>query len=222
MIYYFIFSIILCITQLFAEEKKLQIKTAIIEKGSIKLDGILDESAWNTVEPATGFKQRDPNEGDPCTEKTEVYVIYDEDNLYIGAKLFDSNPSGILAPHKKRDAPLRGDDRFMFILDTFHDYRTGYFFEINPAGLMGDGIIGVGGRFNVNKSWDGIWDTRVIIDNHGWSAEIVIPFQTLAFDPNNETWGINFQRTIRRKNEDAKWTGYKRGIWLTKRNIQTL
>ena len=216
MIYYFIFSIILCITQLFAEEKKLQIKTTIIEKGSIKLDGVLDESAWYTVEPATGFKQRDPNEGEPCTEKTEVYVIYDEDNLYIGAKLFDSNPSGILAPHKKRDAPLRGDDRFMFILDTFHDYRTGYFFEINPAGLMGDGIIGVGGRFNVNKSWDGIWDTRVIIDKDGWSAEIVIPFQTLAFDPNNDTWGINFQRTIRRKNEDAKWTGYKRGIWLTK------
>ena len=94
MIYYFILTIILCITQLFAEEKKLQIKTTIIEKGSIKLDGVLDESAWYTVEPATGFKQRDPNEGEPCTEKTEVYVIYDEDNLYIGAKLFDSNHHG--------------------------------------------------------------------------------------------------------------------------------
>jgi len=214
--FHYLVMIILLFNQLFSQENRPVITTKIVEKGSIKLDGILDEPVWFTVEPATDFKQRDPIEGAPCSEKTEVYVIYDQDNLYIGAKFYDSNPEGIMAFQKKRDAPLRGDDRFMFIIDTYRDYRTGYFFETNPVGILGDGIIGVGGRFNLNKSWDGIWDVRVTIDESGWTAEIVIPFQTLAFDPNNDTWGINFQRTIRRKNEDAKWTGYKRGLWLTK------
>ena len=214
--FHYLVMIILLINQLFSQENRPVITTKIVEKGSIKLDGVLDEPVWFTVEPAMDFKQRDPIEGAPCSEKTEVYVIYDQDNLYIGAKFYDSNPEGIMAFQKKRDAPLRGDDRFMFIIDTYRDYRTGYFFETNPAGILGDGIIGVGGRFNLNKSWDGIWDVRVTIDESGWTAEIVIPFQTLAFDPSNDTWGINFQRTIRRKNEDAKWTGYKRGLWLTK------
>ena len=214
--FYFFLLLLLFFTQLFSDDKRAQLHTAIVEPGSIKLDGIIDEPAWFIVKPATGFKQRDPIEGEPCTEKTEVYVIYDQDNLYIGAIFYDSDPENIMAYQKKRDASLMGDDRFMFIIDTYRDYRTGYFFETNPAGILGDGLIGVGGKFNLNKSWDGIWDVRVNIDENGWSAEIVIPFQTLAFDPNNDTWGINFQRTIRRKNEDAKWTGYKKGLWLTK------
>ena len=98
----------------------------------------------------------------------------------------------------------------MWILDTFRDGRTGYFFEINPKGLMGDGIVGSGGRWNINKSWDGIWDAKVIINEEGLSAEIEIPFRTLNFNPEIDTWGVNFQRTIRRKNEDARWSGYKR------------
>ena len=193
---YFLIPLLLFFTQLFSEQKRPQLHTVIVETGSIILDGVLDEPVWFTVEPATEFKQRDPIEGAPCTEKTEVYVIYDQDNLYIGAKFYDSNPEGIMAYQKKRDASLSGDDRFMFIIDTYRDYRTGYFFETNPAGILGDGIIGVGGRFNLNKSWDGIWDVRVTIDESGWSAEIVIPFQTLSFDTNDDTWGINFQRTI--------------------------
>ncbi|MEE2877139.1 MAG: DUF5916 domain-containing protein [Candidatus Neomarinimicrobiota bacterium] len=181
----------------------------------IRLDGILDEAVWESVSPATGFIQEDPKEGAPSTETSEVYVLYDKDNLYIGARLYDSDPSGILAYQKRRDASLRTDDRFMWILDTFLDGRTGYFFEINPAGLMGDGILGAGGHWNVNKSWDGIWDARVQITEEGWSAEIEIPFRTLNFDPELDSWGINFQRTIRRKNEDARWTGFKRNQNLT-------
>ncbi len=129
----------------------------------IRLDGILDEAVWETVEPATGFIQEAPEEGEPSTENSEVYILYDKHNLYIGAILYDSDPSGILAYQKRRDASLRTDDRFMWILDTFLDGRTGYFFEINPAGLMGDGILGAGGWWNINKSWDGIWDARVQI-----------------------------------------------------------
>ena len=198
-----------------AQEEKPVIETRDIGTFEIKLDGVLDEEVWRSVTPATGFIQEDPNEGEACTEESEIYIIYNKDNLYIGAKLYDSNPSGILAYQKRRDAWLVTDDRFMLILDTFLDGRTGYFFEINPAGLLGDGILGSGGHWNVNKSWDGIWDVRVVIDDEGWTAEIVIPFRTLNFDPELDTWGINFQRTIRRKNEDARWSGYRRNQNLT-------
>ena len=198
-----------------SNDKRVMI-TRQITKGKIKLDGLLNEPEWKMVSPAKDFIQRDPNEGSPSTEKTEVYVIYDENNLYIGAMLFDSNPDGILAYQKRRDQSLRTDDRFMWILDTFLDGRTGYFFEVNPAGLMGDGlIIGSESYWGTNKDWNGIWDARVVILPEGWSVEVVIPFRTLNFNPSLETWGINFQRTVRRKNEDAKWTGFERNKKLT-------
>ena len=145
-----------------------------------------------------------------------MYVIHDKENLYIGAILFDSNPDGILAYQKRRDQSLRTDDRFMWILDTFLDGRTGYFFEVNPAGLLGDGlIIGGDSYWGINKDWNGIWDARVVVIPEGWSVEVVIPFRTLNFDPNLDTWGINFQRTVRRKNEDMKWEGFERNKKIT-------
>ncbi|HSG49584.1 MAG TPA: DUF5916 domain-containing protein, partial [Longimicrobiales bacterium] len=97
-----------------------------------------------------------------------------------------------------------------WILDTFLDGRTGYFFEINAAGLMGDGLITGGQGFGINKSWDGIWEARTDTQDDGWSAEIRIPFQTLNFNPRSDTWGINFQRTIRRTNEEILWRGWRR------------
>ena len=199
-----------------SDNGKRAIITKQISKGKIQLDGLLNEPEWKMVSPATDFIQRDPDEGSPSSEKTEVYVIYDEENLYVGGMLFDSNPDGILAYQKRRDQSLRTDDRFMWILDTFLDGRTGYFFEVNPAGLMGDGlIIGGDSYWGTNKDWNGIWDARVVVVPEGWSVEVVIPFRTLNFDPNLDTWGINFQRTIRRKNEDAKWEGFERNKKLT-------
>ena len=201
--------------EIIANEKRVVI-TKKISTGKIELDGFLDEPEWKMVSPAKDFIQRDPIEGAPSTEKTEVYVIYDEDNLYIGAMLFDSNPDGILAYQKRRDQSLRTDDRFMWILDTFLDGRTGYFFEVNPAGLMGDGlIVSSESYWGTNKDWNGIWDARVVIVPEGWSVEVVIPFRTLNFNPDLDTWGINFQRTVRRKNEDAKRNGFQRNKKLT-------
>ncbi len=214
-IYYFLLSIAF-ISSLWSNQNSIEkdqlrfVETMDIGETEIRLDGRLDEEEWKLVTPASDFIQEDPIEGMACTEKTEVYILYNNDNLYFGIKLFDSDPSGILAYQKRRDASLRTDDRLMWILDTFRDGRTGYFFEINPKGLMGDGIVGSGGRWNINKSWDGIWDAKVIINEEGWSAEIEIPFRTLNFNPALDTWGVNFQRTIRRKNEDARWSGYKR------------
>ena len=198
------------------DSEKRAIITKQISENKIEIDGLLNEPEWKMVLPAKDFIQRDPIQGSPATEKTEVYVIHDKENLYIGAILFDSNPDGILAYQKRRDQSLRTDDRFMWILDTFLDGRTGYFFEVNPAGLLGDGlIIGGDSYWGINKDWNGIWDARVVVIPEGWSVEVVIPFRTLNFDPNLDTWGINFQRTVRRKNEDMKWEGFERNKKIT-------
>ena len=181
------------------------------EDAHIRLDGILNEPFWEGAPAATDFRQQEPREGEPATERTRVHVVYDRENLYIGAVLYDSDPAGVLGRQLQRDAGLGSDDRFMWILDTFLDGRTGYFFEINPAGLMGDGLLrGSPGGSAVNKSWDGIWEARVARGDWGWSAEIRIPFRTLNFDPAAAAWGINFQRTVRRKNEESLWTGHLR------------
>jgi hypothetical protein len=181
---------------------------------AIDLDGRLDEEAWSLATPISDFTQQYPVEGGTPSERTEIRVVFNGDELYIGAMLYD-DPSGILAYQLRRDAGLGTDDRFMWILDTFLDGRTGYFFEINAAGLMGDGLItggggGGGGGGRMQKSWDGIWETRVSRRPDGWSAEIRIPFRTLNFDPNLDSWGINFQRTIRRRQEEILWRGYRR------------
>ncbi|HUE89856.1 MAG TPA: DUF5916 domain-containing protein [Vicinamibacterales bacterium] len=182
----------------------------------IELDGVLDEPVWLRAVPATDFRQQEPIEGAPPSERTEVRVAFSANSLYIGAHLFDSDPAGIKGFQQRRDAGLGSDDRFMWILDTFRDGRTAYFFEINPAGLLGDGLLRIGSGRNLSKSWDGIWDVRVSRHERGWTAEIRIPFRTLNFDPGSDLWGINFQRTIRRRNEELIWSGYRRnqGLFL--------
>ncbi len=180
----------------------------------VELDGILDEPFWSEIEPTNNFTQQEPDEGEEPTERTEIYVAYSSSHLYIGAKLFDTDPERILAYQKRWDQSLRTDDRFMWILDTFNDGRNAYFFEINPAGLMGDGLLTVGQGRTLNKSWDGIWNVRVDKNEKGWFAEIRIPFRTLDFDPDNTVWGINFQRTVRRHNEEILWSGFQRNQGL--------
>ena len=189
---------------------------------AIELDGRILEEAWQLATPITDLTQQEPVEGGTPSERTEIRIVFDEDHLYIGAILYD-DPAGILAYQRQRDAGLNTDDRFMWILDTFLDGRTGYFFEINPAGLMGDGLLsggggrggGGGGGGGVSKAWDGIWEARTARREDGWSAEIRIPFRTLNFNPDLDTWGINFQRTIRRRNEEILWRGFRRneGLW---------
>ena len=180
----------------------------------IALDGRLDESPWARAPVSDRFLQQEPVEGQQPTERTEVRVAYDADNLYIGATLHDSDPDGIIGFQRRRDQDLSSDDRFMLILDTFLDGRTAYFFETNPAGLMGDGLVRATGYGSVNKAWDGIWEARTARGRFGWSAEIRIPFRTLNFDESSDTWGINFQRTVRRKNEELVWSGFRRNQGL--------
>ena len=188
---------------------------------SIVVDGAPDETAWQKALPATGFLQRDPDNGEPATEKTEVRVVFDRDRLILGVTCYDSDPSALLGNQMQRDQAFDADDRFMFAIDPFLDGRTGYFFEINPSGAMGDGLISSptgGGDFGgeMEKSWDGIWLARVRRTGIGWTAEVEIPFKTINFNPDTDTWGANFQRTVRRKNEDSLWTGWLRDEGLTR------
>ncbi len=194
------------------------------EADIIRLDGVPDEAVWERVQPATGFLQRDPNNGDPATERTEVRIVYDAERLLLSVMCYDSEPERVLGNQMQRDRSFEADDRFMWTLDTFLDGRTGYFFEINPAGAMGDGLVDPGADTGwnndlgagINRSWDGIWLARVRRTTTGWTAEVEIPFRTVNFDPNAGAWGINFQRTIRRKNEDVLWSGHARNQGLAR------
>ena len=184
---------------------------ALLDGETIVLDGILDESAWKRAKPGTDFIQEDPNHGGTPTERTEVRFAFDRENLYMGVYNFDSEPDKMLGNTMKRDEYLRADDRFMWVMDTFLDRQTGYFFEMNPSGLMADSLMAPGGG---NRNWDGIWDAKVLKSDLGWTIELALPFRTLNFDPNGTAWGVNFQRTIRRKNEENVWTGHMRNQGL--------
>ena len=193
---------------------------AAIPPGStMHIDGALDEPAWETAPAVVDFRQRDPENGAPATQRTVVRVLFDSSRLIIGAKLFD-DPAGIRANQMQRDGSFASDDRFIVTLDTFRDGRNGYFFEVNPLGAMLDGLITPGGTSEfgaaVNTSWDGIWTARVLRGADGWSVEMEIPFRTLSFNPSSETWGLNLQRTIRRKNEESLWAAYDRSLGVTR------
>lgn len=179
------------------------------------LDGRLTEEAWRRATPASGFRQQDPNTGDAATEPTEVRVLYDARRVLIGVICFDSEPGRVMGNQMQRDQSLAADDRFMIAIDTYSDGRSGYYFEINPSGAMGDGLIVSGNGAAVNRSWDGIWNARASRDERGWSAEVEIPLNTINFKPDTSSWGINFQRTIRRKIEETLWSGWARNQGLT-------
>lgn len=190
---------------------------------AITADGKLDEPIWQRALPATDFMQRDPHLGEPATERTEVRVAYSRNNLYLGVICFDSEPDKLMGNTMLRDAALNSGDIFQWTFDPYLDGRSGYFFEMNPSGAMGDSLLGgggAGGDFRGGdfgggaRAWDGIWYAKVNKSEIGWTIEIEIPFRTLNFDPRAPAWGFNMQRTIRRKNEEALWTGWPRNQGL--------
>jgi len=197
---------------IFGEGRRTMTAERLREGESVELDGRLDEAFWQRAVPATDFIMQDPILGGTPTEPTEVRIAFDRDNLYMGVTAHDSEPDRLLGNTMRRDETLQSDDRFMWTMDTFLDQQSGYFFEMNPYGLMADAVMGPGGTNN--RQWDGIWDARVYRGEIGWTIEIVIPFRTLNFDPNAPAWGINFQRTVRRKSEETLWSGHQRNQGL--------
>ena len=184
---------------------------ALYISDKIKIDGILNEPVWEKAVPVSDFTQRELNEGEKATEKTEVRIVYDKDNLYIGIMCYDSEPDKIIHNELKRDGSLYSDDNITIILDTYKDFRSGFFFEINPNSARKDALISGSGRYGLNFNWDGVWDVGSKINGDGWSAEIIIPFKTLRFPKSgNVVWGFNVRRMIQRKNEEVLWQAWSR------------
>ncbi len=180
---------------------------------AIKIDGLLDEPVWSTAEPATDFRQETPTEGAPASERTEVRVLYDDKNLYLGIQAFDADPARINARDLVRDSLFATDDRIEIILDTYHDRRNAFRFAVNPLGTQQDALITDEGR-DVNRSWDGSWISAGRIDAKGYIVEIAIPLTTLRFTEGIDAWGFNVSRVIRRKNEENLWTSWQRSYGL--------
>ncbi len=185
----------------------------------IVLDGILSEPAWQKAAPATHFTQNNPEEGTPATQDTDVRVLYDNANLYIGVVAHDDHAAEIITNDLKKDFDTASTDLFEVLIDTFHDERNGYLFATNPRGAKWDAQEVNDGR-DVNSNWDGIWDVRTHVGPTGWTAEIRIPFRTLRFTAADaQTWGINFLRQIRRRNETTFWAPIPRNYTITRASM---
>lgn len=168
-----------------------------------KIDGRIDEAVWQQAAQVTDLIQREPDTGQPVSEKTIVYICYDKNNLYVAFNCFD-DPKKITAKEIGRDATLRSEDKITITIDTFLDRRNAFWFEISPRGSKGDALFGQNGSVR-NKDWDGIWEGRSIIHQEGWSCEIAIPFKSLNFHPTQTTWGIKFSRDIQHRSEVSVW-----------------
>jgi hypothetical protein len=175
---------------------------AVRASGPITLDGLPDEAAWSDAPIASHFLQNDPREGEPATFDTEVRVVYD-DALYFGVFAKDDEPGRLIVNDLKKDFDTESSDGFRIVFDTFHYARNGYTFATNPAGAKYDAQMANEGR-DRNANWYGIWDVATRTAETGWYAEIRVPFRALKFEGRDiQTWGVNFERKVRRLNEDS-------------------
>jgi hypothetical protein len=198
------------------------IASALRVEASPMLDGHLDDAAWAGAPVLTGFVQHEPFDGTPATERTEVRIVFDREAIYIGARLFDRDPGGIVHGEVRRDVDLKEQDAFIVVLDTYRDHQNGFVFGTTPAGIEHDGQItkegegGFGGPSSTprngqtgapNLNWDGTWRVVTSVDSAGWTAEFRIPFETLRYGGGKiQEWGLNLARYIRRNNEEDFWS----------------
>jgi hypothetical protein len=172
----------------------------------ITVDGLLEESAWTSAPDIGNLIQREPRTGETPSEKTQVRLLHDANNLYIAVMCYDSEPDKVIGTQMERDADLsRSDDRITIVLDTFRDQRNAFFFSTNPAGALVDGLVFANGQSN--NDWDTIWTVRTKRTDQGWSAEFAIPFKSLNFPSGRSVWGFNIARNIHRKLEEDRWSG---------------
>ena len=171
--------------------------------GAIRIDGSLDEPAWERATPVTGFRQRDPDEGAPVSQPTVVRVLHDADALYIGARLDDA--AGVTSQLGRRDMALLNSDWLAVTIDSYHDHRTAFRFQVNPHGVQRDATVSMAAQGeDEDASWDAVWEVETSAGAGGWVAEIRIPFSQLRFRPSGEaTWGIQLERIIGRRGEIA-------------------
>ena len=168
------------------------------------IDGILDEAFWATIQPVTGFRQREPVDGAPATERTEVRIAFTESALYFGMSMFDSEPDLILGNILQRGGWIDKDDNVRIAIDTYRDRRNAYLFEIGALGAQDDALIS--DEATEDWNWDGVYTTEARVTDEGWFLEVEIPFTTIRFDDTQAPeMGIAIFRSIRRKNEQVYW-----------------
>ena len=187
-------------------ERELPRMSAHRTSEKIKVDGVLDEPVWHSVEPIRQLYQIQPDQGEPATEQSEVRILYDDKKLYFGFIFFDSEMDKIVANDMRRDSSgLRSNDYGFLLLDTYNDRRNAVFFRFTPVGGMEDTAVSNSGG-SLNTSWDIVWECRCRINEDNWTVEIAIPFSQLRFERRDVmNWGINFGREIARKQEIDAW-----------------
>ena len=176
--------------------------------GVPEIDGVLDEATWATATLVTDLHQLDPVEYAAPSQRSEIRLYYDDDALYVAARLWDAEADRITAQVLRQGEGLASEDRFSVILDPYLDRRNGYRFQVNPNGVRWEALYQ--DTSNLESNWDGIWLGAATRDERGWTAEMAIPFKTLSFNPNNSDWGINFERTIQRNGETLGWVSRNR------------
>ncbi|MEO6709844.1 MAG: DUF5916 domain-containing protein, partial [Planctomycetota bacterium] len=180
--------------------------SAVVARTAIapRIDGVLEPEVWGSATSIGPLTQVEPHTGAEPSERTDVRILYDSEQIYLGIRCFDREPEKIVATQASRDAELDPDDRIELVIDTFLDRRSAFYFQMSPAGSKGDALISGDGS-DYNKPWDGIWQGVTAIDAQGWVAEIAIPFKTLSFAAGSSTWGFNINRAIKRRNEVDRW-----------------
>ncbi|HEY3044678.1 MAG TPA: DUF5916 domain-containing protein [Vicinamibacterales bacterium] len=188
-------------------ERLKRVITAVRIAEKITLDGRLDEPAWKLAVPITDFIQRIPRTGELSEERTEVRVLYDGDNLYVGVSAFDSRPA-LVVRELKKDFEINGTDLIQVIIDSLHDGRTGFSLSTNPAGAKRDNQLSAINSAGGGVDWDGVWDVKTRrLDEGGWVAEYEVPFKTMRFSSApSQVWGLQIARRIPRLNEESEWT----------------
>ncbi len=187
--------------------------TAAAVQTSVKLDGRLLEPVWAAADSIDDFRQREPDEGAPASERTVVRVARDHEALYVAIRAYDDDPAGIRAATLRRDGDFRADDNLTVLIDGFHDRRTAFLFRTNPNGARWDAQLS--GGDHPNDNWNGIWDVAVTRDEGGWTAELRIPFRTLRYPAGAApVFGFNVRRFIRRRNEEDLWRSWGRSQGL--------
>ncbi|MBI4465190.1 MAG: carbohydrate binding family 9 domain-containing protein, partial [Acidobacteria bacterium] len=182
---------------------------------AVHVDGNLDEAVWQEAPINMGFLQREPEEGASSSERTEFRVLYDRKTLYIAVICYDSEPGKVLATERQRDSRMQNDDTIAILLDTFHDHRNFYMFRTNPLGTQADMMVTDEGR-DRNAGWDAEWEVGAQMHAEmGWTLEFAIPFKSLRLaGTEDQVWGLDVERVIRRKNEFSYWNSFKRGFTL--------
>ena len=176
--------------------------------GPIRVDAAFAEPIWQSVDSIVAFRQREPLEGAPASERTVVKILRDAERVYVAVRAYDREMRNVRGTQLRRDADLSSDDNITILIDSYRDRRGAFLFRANPNGAMWDAQLT--GFDNVNENWNGIWDVATRRDSASWSVEFAIPLRTLRFNPGSDVIGLNIRRVIRRRNEEDLWQSWER------------